>query len=52
MEKNPYTGSKMNIPDHFSESLETVLELKILIFFDADPESFDPGSGWKNSYPG
>jgi hypothetical protein len=32
----------MNIQDHFSESLETVLRLKILKFFDADP---DPGSG-------
>jgi hypothetical protein len=30
----------MNIPDYFSESLETVLGLKILKFFDADPESF------------
>jgi hypothetical protein len=45
----------MNIPDHISESLETIfLKLKILKFFDADP---DPGSGifltldpgWKNS---
>ncbi len=34
-------GSGMNIPDHFSESLETVLGLKIFKFFD-DP---DPGSG-------
>jgi hypothetical protein len=32
----------MNIPDHFSESLETVFRVKILKFFDADP---DPGSG-------
>jgi hypothetical protein len=33
----------MNIPDHFSESVETVFFLlKILKFFDADP---DPGSG-------
>jgi hypothetical protein len=33
----------MNIPDHISESLETVFfGLKILKFFDADP---DPGSG-------
>jgi hypothetical protein len=47
--------SGMNIPDHFSQSLETVLVLKILKFFDADPgfEIFltrDPG--WKNSDPG
>jgi hypothetical protein len=32
----------MNIPDHISESFETIfLGLKILKFFDADP---DPGS--------
>jgi hypothetical protein len=31
----------MNILANFSESLETVLELKILKFFDADS---DPGS--------
>ncbi len=30
----------MNIPDHISESLETIFWVKILIFFDADP-------GWK-----
>jgi hypothetical protein len=47
------SGSRMNIPDHFSESLETVFGLKILEFltvfglkilefFDVnlDPESF------------
>jgi hypothetical protein len=47
----------MNIPDHFSESLETVFWLKILKLFDADAV---PGSGifltldpgWKNSDPG
>jgi hypothetical protein len=47
----------MNIPDKFSESLETVLGLKILKSFDANP---DPGSfspwirdlEWKNSDPG
>ncbi len=27
----------MNIPDHISESLETVFRLKMLKFFDADP---------------
>jgi hypothetical protein len=31
----------MNIPDNFSESLETVFKIKKLKFFDADP---DPGS--------
>jgi hypothetical protein len=42
----------MKIPDHFSESLETIFGVKILKFFDADaapyPGSgslFDPGSG-------
>jgi hypothetical protein len=35
----------MNIPDHISESFETIFGLKILKFFDADP-------GWKNSDPG
>jgi hypothetical protein len=47
------SGSGMNIPDHLPGSLETVFVLKILKFFDADP---DPGSGifmirnpgWKN----
>ncbi len=34
--------SVMNIPDHISESLETVFGLKILKFLDADP---DPGPG-------
>ena len=32
----------MNIPDYFSESLETVIMVKILKFFEADP---DLGSG-------
>jgi hypothetical protein len=39
---NSDPGSGMNIPDHFSESLETFLGLKILKFFDSVP---DPGSG-------
>jgi hypothetical protein len=29
-------------PDHISESLETIIWVKIFKFFDADP---DPGSG-------
>jgi hypothetical protein len=33
-------GSGMNIPDHISESLETIVWVKILKFFDVDP-------GWK-----
>jgi hypothetical protein len=44
------------IPHHISESLETIFWVKILTFFDANP---DPGSGifltldpgWKNSDP-
>ncbi len=41
----------MNIPNHISESLETIFRVKILKFFyvDADPEPgsknlFEPGS--------
>jgi hypothetical protein len=42
----------MNIPDHISESLETIFVIKILKFFDVNS---DPGSeifltldpGWK-----
>jgi hypothetical protein len=35
-------GKKYRDPDHVSESLETIFGLKILKFFDADP---DPGTG-------
>jgi hypothetical protein len=35
------TGSGMNIPNHISESLETIFGLKILKLFDEDP---DPGA--------
>jgi hypothetical protein len=35
------SGSGINIPDNFFDILETVFRVKILIFFDADP---DPGS--------
>jgi hypothetical protein len=34
--------SGMNIPDRISDSLETIFWVKLLKFFDADP---DPGSG-------
>ncbi len=37
--------SRMNNPNHISESLETVFWVKILKFSDADPK-------WKNSDPG
>jgi hypothetical protein len=36
------SGSGMNIPDHFSKRLETLLWLKILKFIDADLGSFLP----------
>jgi hypothetical protein len=40
-------GSRIFIPDHISERLETIFWLKTLKFFDADPGSviFDPESG-------
>jgi hypothetical protein len=51
----------MNIPDHISEGLETIFWVKILEFFDADPDpgsgiflSLDPskfGSGIRNKHP-
>ena len=46
----------MNIPDHISESLESIFGLKIFKFFDADPdpesgiEKF--GSGIRDKHPG
>ncbi len=58
---DPDQGSGKNIPDHISENLEQFLGLKILKFFDADPDrNRDPGSvrsriwdpGWKNLDPG
>jgi hypothetical protein len=41
MGKNRGSGSesRINVPDHISESLETIFGLKILKFFDADPGS-------------
>ncbi len=58
---DPDPGSGKNIPDHISVNLEQFLGLKILKFFDADPDrNRDPGSvrswiwdpGWKNLDPG
>jgi hypothetical protein len=40
MGKKSGSGSGLKIPDHISESLETIFWVKILKFFDADP-------GWK-----
>jgi hypothetical protein len=39
---DPDPGSGINIPNHISESLETIFWVKILKFFDADPECFHP----------
>jgi hypothetical protein len=35
--KKTGSGSRVNNPDHISESLETIFWVKILKFFDADP---------------
>jgi hypothetical protein len=62
MGKKSRTGSGINIPDHISESLETIFWVKKLKFFDADPGSeifltLDPGSGmeknrFRDKHPG
>jgi hypothetical protein len=39
MGKKSGSESGVNVPDHISESLETVFWVKILKFFDADPGS-------------
>jgi hypothetical protein len=41
------SGSGTNNQDHISESLETIFWVKILIFFDVDPDPgcSVPGSG-------
>jgi hypothetical protein len=61
MSKKSRFGSGMNIPDHISESLETIFAVKILKLCDADADAdedpgsgnlFDPGSrDGKNLYP-
>jgi hypothetical protein len=55
MGKKSGSGSGMNNPDQISESLETILWVKILKFFEADPGSEMEKiriRGGKNSYPG
>jgi hypothetical protein len=58
MGKKSGSGSGMNIPDHNSESIGTIFVVKIVNFFDKDPDPgsgnlFDPGSGdRKYSDPG
>jgi len=55
---DPGSGSGMNIPDHIASSFGTIFGVKILKFFDADPDPgsgnlFDPGiRDRKNSDPG
>jgi hypothetical protein len=39
MVKKSRSGSRMNIPDHITESLETIFWVEILKFFAADPDS-------------
>jgi hypothetical protein len=48
--QDPGSESGMNIPDHISESLDTIIWVKILKFFDADADpgiflTLDLGSG-------
>jgi hypothetical protein len=49
MNKNPdpgsISGSGMNHPDHISESVKTIFWVKIIKFFEADPEWKKFGSG-------
>jgi hypothetical protein len=50
MGKKSRSGSVTNIPDHISESLETIFWDKILRFFDADPGIFSTlGPRWQKS---
>jgi hypothetical protein len=54
---DPGSRSGLYITDHISESLETIFWVKILKFFNADPDSgsgnlFDPGSGMEKFVPG
>jgi hypothetical protein len=56
MGKNPEPGSGMNIPDLIFENLVSVFVIKILTFFDADPDSgscqpWIRDQGWKKSDP-
>jgi hypothetical protein len=38
MGKKSRSGSGMNIPNYISESLKTIFRVKILKFFDVDPD--------------
>jgi hypothetical protein len=48
---DPDAGSGMNIPDHFSGCSETIFWIKILKFFDADPDPAAPRSWIRNEHP-
>jgi hypothetical protein len=57
MGKKSRFGSGMNIPDHISESLETIFGLKRLGLFDADLFDHESGmekfgSGIRDKQPG
>jgi hypothetical protein len=52
MGKKSGSGSRMNNPDHISESLEKFLRVKILKFFDANPGWKKFGSGIRVKHPG
>jgi hypothetical protein len=52
MGKKSGSGSGMNDPDHISESLETIFEVKILTFFAADPGLKKFGSGNRDKQGG
>ncbi len=50
----PGSRSGLNNPEHISERVKPFFWIKKIKFFNADPESFDSGSGiWdgKNSHP-
>jgi hypothetical protein len=49
LRSGPGSGSGMNIPDHISESLETIFRVKIFKFFGSGSGIFltmDPGKIW------
>jgi hypothetical protein len=55
MDKKSRSGSKMNIPDHISESLETIFWVKKTynsLMWMRIRILLDPGSGMENSDPG
>ncbi len=54
---DPGSGSRMKALDNISKSLETNFWVKIIKFFEADPDLgsrnlFDPGPGIQDKHPG